>query len=87
MVTVYPPRGVYQIVVNEIMNDGQGELYLRYEELKKRLFEKGLFSEDIKKALPDFPFHIGVITSPYGAAVRDFVRTALNKNPFVEISV
>ncbi|MCX7958172.1 MAG: exodeoxyribonuclease VII large subunit [Deltaproteobacteria bacterium] len=87
MVTVYPVRGVYQIVVNEVMIDGQGELYLRFEELKKRLYEKGLFSEEIKKILPDYPFHIGLITSPYGAAVRDFLKTALNKNPFVKISV
>lgn len=87
VITVYPPRGIYQIVVNEVILDGQGELYLHFEELKKRLFEKGLFSEEVKKPLPDFPFHIGVITSPYGAAIRDFLKIAFTKNPFIKVSI
>ncbi len=87
LVSVYPPRGIYQIVVNQVFSDGIGELYKKYEELKKRLFDEGLFSEEIKKDIPYLPFHIGLITSPYGAAVRDFIRTAFNKNSFVKIAV
>ncbi|MCX7944643.1 MAG: exodeoxyribonuclease VII large subunit [Deltaproteobacteria bacterium] len=87
MVSVYPPRGIYQIVVNEVIIDGKGELYLRFEELKKKLFEEGLFSLDKKRSLPNFPFYVGLITSPYGAAVRDFLKTALNKNPYIKVFV
>jgi len=87
MINVYPPRGLYQIVVNEIIQDGLGELYIKFEELKKRLSEKGLFSEEIKKAIPEYVFHIGLITSPYGAAVRDFLKTVFLKNSHIKVSV
>ncbi len=86
-ITIYPPRGLYQIVVNEIVIDGLGDLYLRFEALKKKLYEEGLFSEEIKKEIPEFPFSIGVVTSPYGAAIRDFLRTVYNKNPFLKVTI
>ncbi len=86
-ISVYAPRGVYQIIVDMVVMDGLGDLYLRFEELKKRLFEKGLFLEELKREIPEYVFHIGVITSPYGAAVRDFLRTVYNKNPFIKVVV
>lgn len=86
-INVYPPRGIYQIIVDTVVIDGLGELYLRFEELKKRLYQKGLFSEEIKRKIPEYAFHIGVITSPYGAAIRDFLRTAYNNNPFIRVTI
>lgn len=87
LITIYSLRGVYQIIVDQVIPDGLGDLYRRYEERKRRLYEEGLFSEDIKKDLPRFSFHIGLITSPYGAAVRDFLRTAWSKSSFINISI
>lgn len=86
-ITIYPPKSVYQIVVREVILDGLGELYLKFEELKRKLYEKGLFAEEVKRSIPEFNFHIGLITSPYGAAVRDFLKTAYKKNPFIKITI
>ncbi len=74
-ITVYPPRGQYQLVVSAIRLAGAGALQLRFEALKRKLAEEGLFDADRKKPLPDFPNRIAVITSPSGAAVHDFLRT------------
>ena len=86
-INVYPPRGAYQIVVNEILQDGLGELHIKFEELKKRLYEKGLFDAEIKRPIPDYVFHIGLITSPFGAAVRDFLKTVYLKNNHIKVSI
>ncbi len=73
-VTVYPRSGSYQIYVTSIQPDGVGALYLAYEQLKSRLEAEGLFDDARKKAIPEFPSKIGVITSPTGAAVRDIIN-------------
>lgn len=72
--TVYEPRGNYQIIVRRVAGRGQGALQARLEELKARLAAEGLFATDRKKALPRFPRRLGVVTSPTGAAIRDFLQ-------------
>jgi exodeoxyribonuclease VII large subunit len=72
--SVYEPRGEYQIYVSHIEPVGAGALQLAFEQLKKRLAEEGLFAESRKKSLPVLPRCIGVVTSPTGAAIRDILR-------------
>lgn len=73
-ITVYPPRGQYQLVVSAIRLAGIGLLQQRFEALKRLLAEEGLFDSERKKPLPNFPRRIAVITSPTGAAIQDFLR-------------
>lgn len=72
-VTVYEPRGQYQLVADYAEPKGLGALQLAYEQLKKRLAEEGLFDAAIKKTLPPYPQKIGIITSPKGAVVHDMI--------------
>jgi exodeoxyribonuclease VII large subunit len=72
--SVYEPRGEYQIYVSHMEPVGAGALQLAFEQLKKRLAEEGLFSEERKKPLPVLPRCIGVVTSPTGAAILDILR-------------
>lgn len=73
--SVYPPQGKYQIDVTSMVPAGEGDLFLAYEALKKKLIEKGYFDESIKKPIPSFPQSVGVATSPTGAAVQDVIST------------
>lgn len=73
--SVYPPQGKYQIDVTSMLPAGEGDLFLAYEALKKKLIAKGYFDEDIKKQLPRFPQSVGVATSPTGAAIQDIIST------------
>ncbi len=79
--TVYPPRGNYQIDCVRIIREGRGGLYLAFEELKAKLEGEGLFDPLRKKSLPVFPMKIGVSTSPTGAAVRDILETINGRFP------
>jgi exodeoxyribonuclease VII large subunit len=72
--SVYEPRGEYQIYVSHIEPVGAGALQIAFEQLKKRLADEGLFNEERKKPLPVLPRCIGVITSPAGAAIFDILR-------------
>jgi len=72
--TIYPPRGQYQLVVSAIRPAGLGALQQQFEALKQRLAREGLFDAARKKLLPPLPRRIAVITSPTGAAVRDFIK-------------
>ena len=72
--SVYPPRGNYQMICRSMQLQGLGSLLLQLEELKKQLQSKGYFDSSIKKAIPENPQVIGVITSPTGAAVRDIIH-------------
>lgn len=80
-ISVYEPRGEYQIYVEHIEPAGLGALQLAFEQLKKRLEVEGLFDEARKKPLPMLPRRIGVVTSPTGAAVRDIVRILRRRFP------
>ncbi len=86
-VTLYLQGGSYQIYVTNIILDGLGELYLRFEQLKERLFKEGLFDESHKLKLPKYPNKIGVITSNTGAAIRDIITTLERRYPLCEVIV
>ena len=72
-ITAYEPRGDYQIRVRHLMQDGIGNLRLEFERLKLLLEKEGLFEPENKKLIPSFPIRIGLITSPEGAAIHDFL--------------
>jgi len=84
-VTVYPQNGGYQIYVNEMLEDGVGNLYIAFEQLKKKLEEEGLFDSRHKKKIPYIPNRIGVVTAPTGAAIRDIISTIKRRWPLAEI--
>ena len=83
-VSIYEPNGGYQIYINEMQEDGLGNLYLKFEELKKKLSNEGLFLESHKKKIPKFPKRIGIITAPTGAAIKDILSTIKRRFPSVE---
>ncbi len=84
-ITVYPPRGNYQIDVDQIQPLGIGELQLAFERLKQKLAAEGLFAEERKKPLPEYPERIGIVTSPTGAAIRDLLSVLSRRMPAVEV--
>ena len=83
-VSVYEASGTYQIYVNEMMEDGLGNLYLEFEKLKKKLEAEGLFKKEYKKPIPKYPMKIGIITAPTGAAIKDILSTITRRFPIVE---
>jgi len=86
-VEVYPPRGTYQIVIRKMEPRGVGALQLAFEKLQAKLNGEGLFSADRKRSIPTLPRRIGIVTSPSGAAVRDFLKAASNRYRGSEIVV
>ena len=74
-ISVYKPRGEYQIIIEDARPSGLGSLHLAFEQLKERLAKEGLFDERIKKDIPGFPKKVGVVTSATGAAIRDIINT------------
>ncbi len=86
-VSMYTGTGSIQLYVNTMSPDGVGALYKAYEQLKARLYEEGLFSEENKKPLPKYPRKIGVITSPSGAAVRDIINVTGRRFPLATIYI
>ena len=85
--TVYEPRGEYQLVVDYLEPLGQGALAQAFEVLKTRLNAEGLFAQELKKPLPFLPRKIALVTSPTGAAVRDFLRLLRQRFPNVEVLI
>lgn len=84
-ISVFVNGGSYQITVTNMKQDGIGNLYILFEELKKKLKNEGLFDEKHKKKLPRIPKKIGVITASTGAAVRDIISTINRRFPLAEI--
>ena len=84
-ITVYEPRGNYQIICKRMRQKGQGELQIAFEKLKMKLKEEGLFDMHRKRSLPPFPARVALITSPTGAAVQDMIRVLQRRCPFVEV--
>jgi len=84
---VYPLRGEYQIVLDYLEPMGIGTLAIAFEQLKKKLAEKGLFDQGIKKPLPFLPQRVAVITSPTGAAIKDFLNVIHRRFANIEILV
>ena len=85
--TVYEPRGNYQIIVRRVQERGVGALQAKFEELKRRLDAEGLFAPDKKRPLPKFPRRIGVVTSPTGAAIQDFLNVLHRRQRGIEVVI
>jgi exodeoxyribonuclease VII large subunit len=86
-VTVYEPRGDYQILVEELQPKGVGAAELALRQLKEKLFAKGYFDSQRKRPLPRFPHRVGLVTSASGAAVRDMVELFAQRWPLTELVV
>jgi exodeoxyribonuclease VII large subunit len=86
-VSMYEPRGEYQLIIEHAEQAGEGALRRRFEELKARLREEGLFDEAAKRPLPRLPRRIGVVTSPTGAAIRDILHVLARRFPAVPVLV
>jgi exodeoxyribonuclease VII large subunit len=86
-ITVYLPRGSYQIDVRSMKPAGVGELQAAFERLKQKLLAEGLFESQYKKPIPTFPKRIGLITATEGAAVKDMISVAERRYPLVELII
>jgi exodeoxyribonuclease VII large subunit len=84
-ISVYEPSGQYQFYVDELEPVGIGKLHARFEQLKARLSQEGLFDEARKRPLPSFPRRIGLVTSPVGAALRDILNVLRRRYPLAEV--
>ncbi|MBQ6476859.1 MAG: exodeoxyribonuclease VII large subunit [Bacilli bacterium] len=84
-VSVFEATGNYQIYVEEMLEDGIGNLYIAFEQLKKKLEQEGLFREEHKKKIPKIPRRVGVVTAPTGAAIKDIITTIKRRWPLCEI--
>jgi len=86
-VSLYEPRGEFQLVIEHLEEAGEGVLRRRFEELKRRLAAEGLFDADRKRPLPRLPRRIGVITSPTGAAIRDILHVLARRFPAIPVLI
>lgn len=86
-IAVYEAYGQYQLYIRDMEPDGVGALYLAFEQLKEKLGKAGYFDEENKKIIPKYPQHIGIITSPTGAAVRDILITLKRRYPIVKTTI
>jgi exodeoxyribonuclease VII large subunit len=86
-VTVYPPRGEYQLIIDAVEPRGLGALQKAFEQLKTRLAAEGLFDPERKKPLPFLPLRIGVVTSPTGAVLRDILTVTRRRFPSTDILI
>ena len=84
-VDVYERDGKYQLYAKQIISDGSGQLYEKYERLKKELEELGMFAGEYKQPIPKYIKTLGVVTADTGAAVRDIIQIAHRRNPYVQI--
>jgi exodeoxyribonuclease VII large subunit len=86
-VSVYERGGSYSVYVRDIDVQGEGSLKIAFENLRKKLEAEGLFDQDVKRPIPEFPKRVGVLTSPTGAAVHDIVTTVKRRNPLVDVLI
>lgn len=85
--SIYEGRGDYQLIVEHMQMAGQGDLQWAFDQLKLRLQQEGMFAEELKQSLPPMPQHIGVITSPTGAAIRDILTVFQRRHANIAISI
>ncbi len=85
--SVYEPRGEYQVILDHLEPKGRGALQLAFEQLKRRLEAEGLFEREGKQSLPAFPRTVGIVTSPTGAAVRDLITVLHRRCPILSIII
>ncbi len=86
-ISLYQPRGEYQFIIEKMETAGEGDLKRKYEELKQKLFNEGLFDREKKLQIPELPKKIGVITSPSGAAIRDVLSILKRRFPLLPIVI
>lgn len=86
-ISVYKPRGNYQLIATTMKPDGVGELHKQFLKLKEKLSKEGLFDDIHKKILPEFAKTIGIITSQTGAAIKDLVRNLTRRYPIINIKI
>ena len=84
-ITVYERDGKYQLYAKEIVLDGSGLLYEKFQALKNELEEMGMFAQEYKQPIPPYPKKIGVVTAPTGAAIRDIINITSRRNPYVQL--
>jgi exodeoxyribonuclease VII large subunit len=85
--SVYERRGEYSIIIENLYPAGQGDLALKFEMLKNKLHAEGLFRSEIKKPLPPFPTHVGIIASPTSAALQDILNVINRRFPAIHLTV
>ena len=84
-ISIYPASGSLQLYVKSVEQEGEGNLFIKFEKLKERLNKEGYFNEEHKKPIPVFPKRIGIITSETGAAVRDIINVSRRRNSLVDL--
>lgn len=84
-ITTYERDGKYQLYAREIILDGAGLLYEKFEALKKELEEMGMFAPEYKQPIPFYAKQIGIVTAPTGAAIRDIINISARRNPYVQL--
>ncbi len=84
-VSIFEATGAYQIYVNDMLEDGIGNLYIAFEQLKQKLEKEGLFDPSKKKKIPRIPKRVGVVTAPTGAAIKDIISTIKRRWPLAEV--
>lgn len=84
-VNVYERDGKYQLYASEILLDGAGQLYERFEALKRELEEMGMFAQEYKQPIPRHVRTLGVVTAPTGAAIRDIMNISRRRNPYIRL--
>ena len=87
LISVYEPRGQYQMIVRLVQARGAGTLQAKFEALKRKLADEGLFEPARKRPLPRFPRRLGLVTSPTGAAIRDFLKVLHRRQPGIEVLI
>lgn len=85
--SVYERNGEYSIIINKMIPVGIGELSIKYEALKDKLFKEGLFDQNRKKELPIYPINIGIVTSPTGAALQDMINVLKRRSSSINVTV
>jgi exodeoxyribonuclease VII large subunit len=86
-ISVYAKRGSYQLICEELIKAGEGNIFIMLEERKRRLAEQGLFAQENKKPLPLLPSHIVIITSPTGAALKDILRVLRRRHSGINLTI
>ena len=84
-VDVYERDGKYQLYAKEITLDGEGALFEKFEKLKQKLSEMGMFAPEYKQPIPQYVKTLGIVTAPTGAAVRDIINVSKRRNPYIQI--
>ncbi|TDU64624.1 exodeoxyribonuclease VII large subunit [Prosthecobacter fusiformis] len=86
-ISVYEPRGQYQMVVKQVQMKGQGGLQAKFEALKRKLYEEGFFDQEHKQSIPKYPRVVALVTSPTGAAIQDMLNILTRRAPWIHVLI